>query len=135
MTIQPGRIRLEIRLRHSPEKVWQVLTVPNLIAKWWSPCDLVPEVGNRFHFDMGQWGKQACQVLEVDQGQKLSYTFAEGSLDTTVTWTLKPHEDGTILELVHEGFDLGSPMAKAAFDGMSLGWPEVLEKLAKSLED
>jgi len=134
MSIQPGRIRLEIALRHSPAKVWQILTVPELVAKWWAPNDLVPEVGRSFQFDMGPWGKQACKVLAVEPEQKLSYTFAEGSLDTTVTWTLRPNGEGTLLELVHEGFDLESPMAKAAFDGMSNGWPEVLERLVKALE-
>jgi len=134
MTIQPGRIRLEIALRHSPDKVWRILTVPELVAKWWAPNDLVPEVGNQFHFDMGPWGKQACRVLLVEPGRKLSYSFAEGTLNTTVTWSLRPDGDGTILELVHEGFDLDSPMARTAFEGMSNGWPEVLERLVKSME-
>ena len=135
MNLQPGRIRLEISLRHSPSKVWRILTVPEKLETWWAPNDFVAQVGKRFHFDMGPWGKQHCKVLVVDPERKLAYTFAEGSLDTTVTWTLRPDGQGTLLELVHEGFDLDSPMAKAAFDGMSNGWPEVLERLAKSLED
>lgn len=133
MSIQPGRIRLEIALAHAPSKVWKFLTVPEKIALWSSPCDMVPVVGNLFEFDMGPWGKQACEVLAVEEERLLSYAFAKGALDTVVTWTLKPTPQGTLLELVHEGFDLDSPMAKAAFDGMSQGWPDVLHRLDLSL--
>lgn len=130
MTAQPGRIELERSLRHAPSLVWTYLTDPVKIAVWWAPCDLVPEVGNQFHFDMGPWGKQPCEVVAVEPGTRLSIAFAKGTLDTTVTWTLLPEGEGTLLRMVHEGFDLESPMAKMAFEGMSNGWPSILERLA-----
>lgn len=134
MSIQPGRIRQEINLRHAPDKVWRILTEPDLVAKWWAVCDIVPEVGRDFQFDMGKWGIARCKVVAVEPRQKLSYIFGSGGLDTTITWTLRPEGEGTVLELVQDGFDLDSPLAKAAFEGMSSGWPVVLEKLAKALE-
>ena len=132
---EPGRIRVEKRMAHSPAKVWAYLTDPALLEKWWAPNDILPEVGHRFHFDMGQWGKQPCEILAVDPGYFLSYSFAPGTLDTTVSWKLAPDGEGTLLEMVHEGFDLDSPMAKAAFDGMSQGWPGVLDKFAARMDD
>lgn len=134
MSIQPGRIRQEINLRHAPAKVWRFLTEPDLVAKWWAVCDIAPEVGRDFQFDMGKWGIAHCKVVAVEPGRKLSYLFGSGGLDTTITWTLRPEGEGTVLELVQDGFDLESPLAKAAFEGMSNGWPVVLERLSKSLE-
>jgi len=132
---EPGRIRLEKRLQHPPAKVWAYLTDPALLAKWWAPNDILPVVGHHFHFDMGQWGKQPCEILAVEPGHFLSYSFAPGTLDTTISWKLAPDGEGTLLEMVHEGFDLDSPMTKAAFEGMSQGWPDVLDKFAAKMAD
>lgn len=54
-------------------------------------------------------------------------------MDTTVTWTLEPEGDGTRLTLDHSGFDLDTPMGKAAFDGMGGGWPKVLPRIDAAL--
>ena len=132
---EPGLIRIEMRMDQPSTKVWAYLTDPALLAKWWAPNDIQPVVGHRFHFDMGQWGKQACEILVVEPGRFLSYSFAPGTLDTTISWKLQPDGEGTLLEMVHEGFDLDSPMAKAAFDGMNAGWPGVLEKFAGILAE
>jgi hypothetical protein len=43
---------------------------------------------------------------------------------------LEPEGSGTRLFLEHAGFDLDSPMGKAAFEGMGYGWPSVLKQLA-----
>lgn len=134
MSLQPGRIRQEITLRHAPSKVWRFLTEPDLVSKWWAPCDIVAEVGNEFRFDMGKWGTARCKVVVAEPEQKLSYTFGNEGLDTTITWTLRPEGEGTALELVQDGFDLDSPLAKAAFEGMSNGWPFVLGRLTSSLD-
>lgn len=88
-----------------------------------------PIVGHRFTLDMGQWGKQACEVTEVEVHKVISYIFADGSLDTKVTWRLIPEGTGTRLLLEHEGFDLDSPMGRQAYDGMGDGWPKVLSRI------
>jgi hypothetical protein len=36
--------------------------------------------------------------------------------------------------LEHDGFDLESPLAKRAFEGMGGGWPAVLERIAPALD-
>lgn len=67
---------------------------------------------------MGQWGKQACKVLEVEPER---------------LWRLVPERGGTRLELTQEGFDLDSPFGRAAFDGMKPGWPDVLARLEETV--
>lgn len=128
-------IHCEQLLNHPPTRVWAALTEPELHARWWAAGDIKPVVGHRFTLDMAEWGRQQCEVIEVEPPRRLSYRFAEGVLDTTVTWTLVPEGDGTRLCLDHTGFDIGSPIGKQAFEGMGEGWPTVLPRIDAALNE
>lgn len=124
---QPGSIQLEQFIEHPPARVWQALTDPVLHAKWWAAGDVRPVVGHRFTLDMGPaFGNQPCEVLAVEKERLFSYTFAPGTLNTTITWRLQPEGSGTRLFLEQAGFDLDSPLGKTAFNGMGSGWPKIL---------
>jgi len=130
---QPGLIQLTQYVPHPVASVWNALTDPTVLAKWWAAGNVRPVVGHRFTLDMGQWGQQPCEVLAVDPNRLLAYTFAAGSLNTTITWRLEPQGEGTNLSLEHKGFDLESPMGKTAYQGMSNGWPMVLARLESAI--
>ncbi len=128
---EPGVIQLEKFIDRPLARVWQALTDPALLARWWAAGDIRPEVGHRFDLDMGpQFGKQPCEVTAVTTERLISYLFAPGSLNTTITWRLQPERTGTRLYLEHKGFDLTSPLGKKAFQGMGAGWPGLLGKIA-----
>jgi uncharacterized protein YndB with AHSA1/START domain len=131
--IERGVIQLTRFIAHPPARVWAALTDPAIHAKWWAAGDVRAVVGHRFTLDMGQWGIQSCEVLAVEPDRLLSYSFAPGTLDTTITWKLAPEGDGTRLSLEHRGFDLESPLGKAAFQGMGNGWPAVIDRLESVL--
>lgn len=131
---QPGTITVEHAYKQSPARVWRALTDPALVARWWAPGDIRAEVGHRFELDMGPWGKQACEVLAVEPERLFRIRFALTTLDTIITFALAPDGDGTRLTLIHEGFDLDSPMGRRAFEGMRPGWPGVLAKIAATLD-
>jgi uncharacterized protein YndB with AHSA1/START domain len=132
---EPGIIRLSQFIHHAPEKVWQALTDPRIHAKWWAAGDVKAEVGHRFTLDMGKWGEQPCEVVAVEPSRLLSYSFAPGTLNTTITWRLEPENGGTRLYLEHSGFDLSSPMGKMAFEGMGSGWPAILARIADAIAE
>lgn len=134
MMIQPGVIRLSQFIDHPPSRVWQALTDAKLHAKWWAAGDVQPIVGHRFKLEMGPWGSQPCEVIAVEPERLLSYTFAPGTLDTTITWRLEPEASGTRLHFEQSGFDLESPLGKMAFEGMGQGWPRILERIAPALD-
>ena len=46
--IEPGQIRLSQFIDQPPAKVWQALTDPTLLAKWWVVGDVRPMIGHRF---------------------------------------------------------------------------------------
>ena len=113
--------------------MWKVLTDPDLHARWWAKGDVRPIVGHRFTLDMGSWGLQPCEVLAVEPERMIRYSFAEGSLDTTITWRLEPEGTGTRLFLEHAGFDLDSPLGQKAINGMGSGWPGLLRAIERNL--
>jgi uncharacterized protein YndB with AHSA1/START domain len=129
----PNTIHLEHVYAHPPAAVWRALTDPALHARWSAPGDIRPVVGHRFTLDMGPWGQQPCEVLAAEPERLLSYRFAVGTLDTVVTFKLAPEGAGTRLTLLHEGFDLDSPMGRGAFEGMGRGWPGLLVRLGTVL--
>lgn len=112
-------------------EVWEAITTPELLARWWAPGDIAATVGHEFVLEMPGWGGVPCRVLEVDPGRLLVFTFA----DWTLRWRLEAEGRGTRLFLDHEGFDLDDPQHRFAFDHMGPGWrDEVLPRLAARVE-
>ena len=132
---EPNLIRAEQFIAHPPARVWEALTTPALLAEWWAAGDIRPVVGHTFMIDMGAWGLKPCEVLAVDPGHALSYTFAPGTLNTILLWLLEPEGDGTRLSLEHRGFDLYSSLGLAAFQAMGQGWPMVLARIEAALDE
>ncbi|HMH16333.1 MAG TPA: SRPBCC domain-containing protein [Edaphobacter sp.] len=138
----PESIVVDYTLNEPPAQVWRALTQPALLAQWLMENDIQPIVGHKFNFrakPMGDWnGVVNCEVLEVDEPNKLVYTWQGGSdedskrLDTTVTWTLTPTPTGgTLLNLVHHGFQPDD----YAFQIMGQGWRNMItgEKMTRIL--
>lgn len=125
-------ITIEQRINAPPDRVWERISTPDGIARWWAKGDIAPVVGHEFTMDMGKWGKVPCRVIEATPPQKLAYTFADWELH----WTIVPEKGGCVLMLEHRGFDLQNPQHRLAFDNMGVGWRTlVLPRLAEGLLD
>jgi uncharacterized protein YndB with AHSA1/START domain len=128
-------IRTERDYPYPPERVWRALTDSKAMAEWLMPNDFVPKVGHKFRFDArpqrGWRGYVDCEVLEVEEPRKLSYTWVgdENHPPTTVIWTLEPIPGGTRLRLCHGKFyGFGGFLSKFF---MGSGWKSKLRtKLA-----
>ena len=94
--------------KQSPKEVWDYLTKPELLAIWLMETDFKPVVGHKFRFTCSV--VNYCEVLEVQPYERLSYSWQTNSLttghpfDSKVVWTLTPKNNGTVLQLVHDGF-------------------------------
>jgi uncharacterized protein YndB with AHSA1/START domain len=94
----------------SPHEVWEYLTKPELLEQWLMKTDFQPIVGHKFLFTSTQGIKHYCEVLEAMPFTKLSYSWQRNSakdnkpFNSKVVWTLVPKENGTELQLVHNGF-------------------------------
>lgn len=125
-------IHVDQFLPHPPATVWRALTEPELLARWWASGDIAPVVGHRFELDMAGWGQVPCTVLEVEEGELLSYSFTD---DWTLTWRLVAEGTGTRLLLDHAGLDLDEPQGRVAFENMGPGWRDhILPTLARTLD-
>ncbi len=101
---------------HSPQKVWEYLTKPELIEQCLMTTNFQPIVGHKFSFSHSVKNKSDydgithCKVLEVNPFTRLSYTWNGKMLDgirvfnSKVVWILIPKENGTELQLQHTGF-------------------------------
>lgn len=123
---------IERDMPHPPEKIWRALTQPHLMEEWLMKNDFRPQVGHRFNLT-GEWGGVLdCEVLTVEPGKTLAYSwnFAHEDeaydLRSVVTFTLAPAGGGTRLRVEQAGF---RPQQKQAYGGAKAGWTQFLEKL------
>jgi uncharacterized protein YndB with AHSA1/START domain len=134
---------------HPPERVWQALTTPELMARWLMvPTGFAPVVATRFTFQgqpmpsVGFSGEVACEVLAVIPGQQLAMSW--GPLEKqarsdkppawVVTWTLHPEGTGTRVILRHTGFDPDDDVQQRARTIMGNGWVRIAAQLGKLLD-
>lgn len=94
---------------HPPEAVWTALTDARAIRQWWLDTDFEPLVGRSFYFQdapQGGWdGRVTGEVIEVDPGRRLLFSWRGGGVDTTVEYLLSPAGNGaTEFTLRHRGF-------------------------------
>lgn len=122
-------IVIERDIAHPPEKVWRALTVPHLIEEWLMKNAFAPVTGHRFELS-AEWGKVACEVLQVEPYERLSYSWGDHDLKSIVTWTLVPTDTGTRLRMEQTGFKPDQPRY---FHGARAGWPAFLDRLEQVL--
>ncbi|GAA0267384.1 SRPBCC domain-containing protein [Cryptosporangium japonicum] len=138
-------IHVDEFLPHPPATVWHALTDPDALNDWFMPNDFKPVVGHRFQLRAAPIeatkfsGVIACEVLELQPGERLSYSWADandpGGLDSVVTWTLRPDGTGTRLFVEHRGFDPDDAHQQLARTIMDGGWrSHVLRRLIEHLE-
>ncbi len=123
---------VEREFAHSADKLWRALTQPHLMEAWLMKNDFAPKVGHQFKL-RGEWGGVLdCEVLAIEDGKALSYTWdfvhedPAYNLKSVVTFTLTPTATGTHLRMEQEGF---RPDQKQAFGGAHAGWKQFLDKL------
>jgi uncharacterized protein YndB with AHSA1/START domain len=118
-------VRLERVLTDPPAVVWQALTAPAELARWF-PCRIIVDggvwrVGAKLEFpfppdviDMTLAG----EVLDVDAPHTLAYTWG----DETLRFELHDHDGGTRLVLIDV---LAHPHAARN----AAGWDDCLDRL------
>jgi uncharacterized protein YndB with AHSA1/START domain len=140
----------EIFIAAPPERVFQALTDPNQMSKWWGEKGLYRVTEN--HSDLrpgGKWSSAGVdangkpfqvdgEYLEIDRPRLLVYTWNPSfahKLKTTVRCELEPRDvhglqhrgpqrvgTGTLVKIRQEGFAGDVEQAK----GHSIGWTKVL---------
>jgi uncharacterized protein YndB with AHSA1/START domain len=135
-------INVDQLLPYSPARVWQALTSPELLARWFMPNDFRLEVGHTFTFQsvpipsVKFGGTIYCEVLDFEIERRLRISWidrGENGLTSTVIWRLEPEGAGTRLYMTHEGFDPNNPLQQQGHSMMSNGWRSNPRHLAELL--
>jgi len=133
-------VTLDFELTSPIGRVWHALTDSATLCAWmmFDTEDFQAVVGHRFQFhakpSTGWDGTIDCEVLEVEEPHRLSYTWETdgqiGRHQTTVTWTLTESGGVTRLHLEQSGFDSG---ARQEIGGATYGWTHQLGQLKNLL--
>lgn len=134
-------LHYERHYQHPPHRVWYALTNPDALAQWFAESDFKPEVGHQFELRTGDTGPGYdgilhCEVIDVDEPNRLVYSFRGGAMNhvTTVTWTLEADaEGGTRLILDHTGFTGVKDVIISSILG--IGWMRFLGRLPGVLDE
>jgi uncharacterized protein YndB with AHSA1/START domain len=140
MTTQP--IIIERKLNASAERVWRALTDDQQL-KQWLPffAEFKPEVGFETRFTLGadpdRQYEHICQVTEVEEGKKLTYSWRFNGYqgDSYITYELVPDGSQTTVKLTHtitEPFPADNP----DFDSRNFveGWNYTADALKEFVE-
>jgi uncharacterized protein YndB with AHSA1/START domain len=128
MTLQT--VIVEQVIKASPARVWERISTPDGVSRWWRPGNIAPIEGHEFTMDMEKWGMVPCRVIAVEYERRLAYTFGDFELH----WEIVRRGQDTILRLEHRGFNLENPHHRFAFENMGAGWRSVvLPRLAEGL--
>jgi uncharacterized protein YndB with AHSA1/START domain len=140
----PTVIEVDQFYPHPPERIWQAMTTPALMARWlMAPSGFAPVVGTRFTFrgqpmpSVGFSGEVACEVLAVVTGECLAISWADARFgkpsEWVVTWTLHPEGNGTRVILRHSGFDPDDDVQQRSRTIMGNGWIRIAAQLGEVL--
>lgn len=141
-------------IRTTPERLWQALTEPAFIRRWWRATTVATDwnVGSAMVWERhGETTADPAQVvLEYEPYRRLAYTWqtytrafvesvglsddflakAAGEPRSKVSFDLEPVGQLVKLTVVHDGFAPGS----VVLPNISEGWPLVLSDLKTLLE-
>ena len=123
-------------LKAPPEHVWKFLTQADQLALWFHRGGADMESGGDYLIESNSYGKDGekliwGKVLEMKKPERLVHTFTHNYLEgaeTKCTWTLEAAKGGTILTLVHDGWENAADPFAAAADHEK-GWHEHLSRL------
>lgn len=121
-------LRMERRLAHPPRRVWEAITQPAHLARWFPSevsVDLRPggEIGFHFPGEPGPGPAMTGRVTDVDEPRLFAFTWGEDHL----RWEITPDGDGSRLTLVHT---FGDRFGAASF---ASGWQVCVTALGQLL--
>ncbi len=128
-----------IYLKAPREHVWKFLTEADRLAVWFHQGRTDLKEGGDYIMETNSYGKEGeklCwgKVLEMKAPERLVHTFTHNHLqeiETTCTWTLEEAKGGTIVTLVHDGWENfeADPFGMAA--NHDTGWDEHFSRLRR----
>ena len=146
----PDRVERETFIAAPIERVWAVLTEPNLVGIWFgqgTPTEIDLRPGGTMIIEHGGEMTFPTLIVSVEPPRYFAYRWAAAhpgeqateSNSTLVEFTLEPEADGTRLALCESGFaTLTIPAGRewhASQQSHSEGWTEKLADLVRTAQE
>jgi uncharacterized protein YndB with AHSA1/START domain len=121
------------QLKAKPERVWRAWTSPDELAAWiWPPswgasCTIDLRIGGRFAISStGASPGVSGEYVAIEPHERIVTTWQwdDEDVETLVTITLEPSDDGTTLTITHERFNDEETRANR-----EQGWNDCLDRL------
>ncbi len=138
-TLTSDTIVEEITINASAERIFEALTNPTELLKWWGvegkfqathvECELRPggswEIVILGDCKTGKSARVAGQYREIDRPRLLSFTWVrdEDGIETLVRWELDERAGATRVRLTHSGLNTENLRTR------NNGWPVILNLL------
>jgi uncharacterized protein YndB with AHSA1/START domain len=152
VTADQDAIALEVQIAAPPERVFQAITDPTQLLRWWGQQGMYR--GTKWCTDLRPGSQWRCEgvsdvdgsaynvsgeYLEVDPPRLLVHTWISswgGPLKTVVRWELEPASDGTVVRLHHGSFAGAPAQAKGHYEGWQrvLGWMQAFVEKGITVE-
>lgn len=133
--------------RARPQTVFDAMTRPELLKRWWAPVSLGVivhsleadvRVGGTYRYVFGKAGQPPMafsgKYVEVERGARVVYTQRFEPMPDTgeglITATYEPYGDGYTLLVQRERYPSKEVLEGALASGMEKGMRETLEQLA-----
>ena len=99
-------IRQSVELDAPRERVFELVSTPEGMAKWGAYTNFEPRVGGRYDFVKGEWHATG-EVTELDPPRLVAYTWdwlnQPLGVRTEVRFELEERGNGTLVHLIHTG--------------------------------
>lgn len=129
-TVGEHDVRLERTYDTPIEDVWEAITSPERIQRWFLPVNGDLRVGGKYQIE----GNAGGEILRCQPPELLHVTWVYGDDSTEVTVRLSTVDGGaTRFELTHTGVDTAKNWAEFGPGAVGVGWDTTLLGLALHL--
>jgi uncharacterized protein YndB with AHSA1/START domain len=120
-----------IEVDGTPEQVWNALTDPKELVKWFPlEARVTPGVGGKFFVSWGPDCEGEAEIIAWEPGKRIAWKEPLA----TVEFTIEARGRKTLVRMVQSGFFSGEAWENEWFESTDYGWGFILLSLQWSLE-
>ncbi|AKU18996.1 hypothetical protein VV02_16340 [Luteipulveratus mongoliensis] len=120
-------VRFEQHYDSGAADLWDAVTDPERLARWFAPVEGRFGVGEAFTICFDDGDVPECRVIECVAPQRFSFEWPHASGATVVTAEVRPDGDGSVLVLTH------ARLGRSQAAGYAAGWDAYLRLLTDHL--
>jgi uncharacterized protein YndB with AHSA1/START domain len=127
----PGTVVITVALSAPGAEIWQALTKPALVARWFGTLTPALCPGEKARLDFGDGDFFDLAVIQLESLRLVQYAWrflGIGPLDT-ITWCIVPQDTGCLVTVT----DSEPERTAEAAQELSMGWLDFTERLARFL--